>query len=86
MLRSSGWIVQGILALVALFFTLFGIELLMAAYKLKDPFSFIMTLFSASLIILISLALFAGFISRIIRKKAPHGKPDRDKHNYPPLP
>ncbi len=45
----------------------FGVDLLMASYRLKDPFSFIMTFFAASLIILISIALATGFVIKIIR-------------------
>ena len=75
MLPSTRKICHSAFAALSLFFFLFGIDLLMAAYRLKDPFAFIMTFFSASLIILISLSLFAGFLSRIIRKKTSHGKP-----------
>ncbi|SMC79905.1 hypothetical protein SAMN02746065_110126 [Desulfocicer vacuolatum DSM 3385] len=62
------WPLQGILCLISLFFTVFGIDLLVATYGLKDPFHFIMTFFSASFIILISLALFAGFVARMIKR------------------
>ncbi|MBW2609610.1 MAG: hypothetical protein JRC68_04605 [Deltaproteobacteria bacterium] len=60
------WIRQIILILVGCFFLLFGIQLLISAYRLKNPFWFIMTFFSSNLIILISGALLAGFIYRII--------------------
>jgi hypothetical protein len=60
------WIRQGILALAGCFFLFFGIHLLIVAYHLKDPFHFIMTFFSSNLIILISGALLAGFIYRMV--------------------
>lgn len=59
------WIRQIILILMGCFFLVFGIQLLILAYKLKNPFWFIMTFFSSNLIILISGALLAGFIFRI---------------------
>ncbi len=46
---------------------LFGVDLLMASYRLKDPFSFIMTFFAASFIILISITLAASFVIKMIR-------------------
>ncbi|ACN14968.1 hypothetical protein HRM2_18660 [Desulforapulum autotrophicum HRM2] len=60
------WPLQTGLVLLSLFFLIFGVDLLMGAYSLKDPFSFIMTFFAACLIILISLTLFAGFIIRMV--------------------
>ncbi|MCG8687284.1 MAG: hypothetical protein MI892_20570 [Desulfobacterales bacterium] len=61
------WVAQVIFLLVSLFFTVFGIDLLIGAYSLEDPFSFIMTFFAASFMILISLALAITFIVKIIR-------------------
>lgn len=61
------WVLQVILALIALFFVLFGINLLYMAYHINDPFSFIMTFFSSNLIILIAGVLFVSFILKIYR-------------------
>jgi uncharacterized membrane protein YcjF (UPF0283 family) len=61
------WIVQTLLMLVSVFFFLFGIDLLMAAYGLEDPFSFIMTFFAASFILLISAALVITCLIKMIR-------------------
>ena len=60
------WIRQVILVLVGCFFLFFGIDILIAAYKLKDP-SFIMMFFASNLIILISATLVLGFIIRMVR-------------------
>jgi len=60
------WVCQCLLVLVATFFLVFGISLFMAAYKLDDPFNFIMTVFGSNLMILISTALLIGFILRMI--------------------
>ena len=60
------WARQIFLILISCFFLLFGIQVMIGAYQLKDPFTFIMTFFSASFIILISLALLAGFIIRTV--------------------
>ena len=68
-MKYSWWIIQILLTLVSLFFLIFGIDLLRGAYSLKDPYTFIMTFFAASFIILISLALGAGFIIRMVRVK-----------------
>ncbi|MCG8615469.1 MAG: hypothetical protein MI802_04585 [Desulfobacterales bacterium] len=51
-MKYTWWIIQTILLLVSVFFLLFGIDLLMAAYSFKDPFTFIMTFFAASFVIL----------------------------------
>jgi hypothetical protein len=60
-------IVQILMTLVSVFFTIFGIDLLIGAYSLKNPLNFIMTFFSASFIILISLALAISFILKMVR-------------------
>lgn len=61
------WIGQVLLVLISGFFLVFGIDLLRAAYTLDNPYNFIMTFFSASFIILISLALGISFLIKIIR-------------------
>lgn len=43
------------IGILSLFFLIFGIETLMGAYSLKNPLEFIMSFFSSSLIILISI-------------------------------
>ncbi len=60
------WIRHILLTTVASFFLYFGIQVMIAAYGLKDPFSFVMSFFSASFIILISMALITGFVWRMI--------------------
>ena len=44
-----------LLALLSLFFLIFGIETLIGTFLLKNPFEFIMYFFSSNLIILVSL-------------------------------
>ncbi len=58
---------QILLVAIGTFFLLFGIYLLIAAYHLKNPYTFIMTFFASNLIILISAVLVLGFILRIIK-------------------
>ncbi|MGE0083175.1 MAG: hypothetical protein AB7S75_02005 [Desulfococcaceae bacterium] len=60
------WIRHILLTLAACFFLYFGIQVMIAAYSLNDPFSFVMSFFSASFIILISIALIIGFVWRMI--------------------
>ena len=55
-----------VLILVSLFFTAFGVLVLISAYRLGNPFEFIITFFAANFIILISAALCVGFIIRLI--------------------
>ncbi len=66
-MKYSWWLLQILLSAVCCFFLLFGIDLLIGSYQLKDPYSFIMTFFSSSFIILISLALFVSFIIKMVR-------------------
>ena len=63
------WVRQVTLTLVGCFFLAFGIQLLISAYRLKDPFWFVMTFFASNLIILISAALLVGFIVRMVSSK-----------------
>jgi len=71
------WILQVVLVFASCFFLLFGINLLIAAYGLENPFWFIMTFFASNLIILISATLLVGFVWRMIaayrRAKKPGG-------------
>lgn len=60
------WILQVVLILVGSFFLYYGIELLISAYSLKDPYTFLMTFFASNFIILISAALVIGFAYRMI--------------------
>jgi hypothetical protein len=60
------WIRQIVLISVSAFFLYFGIQLLVSAYKLNDPFTFLMTFFASNFIILISGALMIGFAYRMI--------------------
>jgi len=55
------------LTLAACFFVVFGIYVLIGAYTLKDPYSFILTFFASNLMILISATLLLGFVLRMIR-------------------
>ena len=60
------WVRQAILVLVGFLFLGFGILMLISAYKLKDPYSFIMAFFASNLMILISATLVLGFVLRMV--------------------
>jgi uncharacterized membrane protein HdeD (DUF308 family) len=60
------WVPHAVLTLIAIFFIIFGIDLLYVAYQINDPFSFVMTFFASNFIILISAALLLGFIFKIV--------------------
>lgn len=66
-MKYRWWLFQIVCLLMSVFFLVFGLDLLLAAYTLKDPFSFIMTFFAASFIILISLTLAISFIIKMVR-------------------
>lgn len=61
---------------------LFGIMVLLHAYKLNDPFSFIITFFSANLIILLSIVMIIAFVFRIAKVlRRSGGKIDEPEDN-----
>jgi biotin transporter BioY len=65
--KTSPWLaILVVLALIAIFFILFGINLLYMAYQISEPFSFIMTFFASNLIILISATLLLIFVLNIV--------------------
>jgi hypothetical protein len=61
------WTRQAILVLIGFLFLAFGILMLVSAYKLKDPYSFIMAFFASNLMILISATLVLGFVLRMVK-------------------
>ncbi|OQY44486.1 MAG: hypothetical protein B6240_10440 [Desulfobacteraceae bacterium 4572_87] len=61
------WVRQTILVLFGFLFLGFGILMLISAYKLKDPYSFIMAFFASNLMILISATLVLGFVLRMVK-------------------
>ena len=65
-LTLAGRVVLGI---VEAFFLVFGIYLLVLAYHLTDPLSFIMTFFASNLIILISAVRLLGTVLRFRKRK-----------------
>lgn len=60
------WIRQAGLILLGGGYLYFGIRMLVGAYTLDNPLTFIMTFFASNFIILISAALIAGFIYRLV--------------------
>ena len=66
-MKMTWWIFQLAMLGVSIFFMLFGFDLLRASYDLEDPFSFIMSFFAASFILLISTALGISFVIKMIR-------------------
>lgn len=65
--RYLWWPWQLFLVCLSIFFMLFGIMVLLHAYRLNDPFSFIITFFSSNLIILLSIVMIIAFVFRIIK-------------------
>jgi hypothetical protein len=62
------WAVQVLIAVFSLGVLFLGIDLCQAAFHLKDPYHFILTLFASNLIILVGAALCAGVIVRMISR------------------
>ena len=69
------WVRQIILVAIAGFYLVFGIQLLISAYQLNDPTSFIFTFYASNFMILFSGALLVGFIYRLVTAYR-HLKPD----------
>ncbi len=61
------WVRQLLLILVGCFFLAFGVLMLVSAYKLGNPYSFIMAFFASNLMILISATLVLGFVLRMVK-------------------
>jgi hypothetical protein len=61
------YIKYGGLIVVSILFMLFGIHVLVGAYRLNDPFSFVLSFFASNFIILISATLIVGFAIRLWR-------------------
>ncbi|RLC31590.1 MAG: hypothetical protein DRH37_02730 [Deltaproteobacteria bacterium] len=72
--RLFWWIRQTLLVAGGCFFLFFGVHILIAAYRLNDPFDFVMTFFASNLIILISAVLVLGFILRMIKMYKDRGE------------
>ena len=70
------WIKYIIVCLLSGFFLLFGIQVLIAAWKLKNPYEFFIYFISSSSIIVISAALFFGIIYRMFRGRDDKGSND----------
>jgi hypothetical protein len=64
--KIGWWVRQAGLILLGGFFLYFGIVVLVGAYALDNPITFIMTFFASNFIILISAALIAGFVIRLV--------------------
>jgi hypothetical protein len=60
------WVWQLILLIISGFFLSLGIQIVIYAYRLKNPYNFILSFFASNLIILISLVIMAGIIYRMI--------------------
>ncbi len=75
------WIRQIVLIAVSAFFLYFGIRLLISAYELNDPFTFLMTFFASNFIILISGTLIIGFAYRMITAYRRSKNPDNGGEN-----
>ena len=72
------WVRQAVVIVIAGFYLVFGIQLLVSAYRLNEPTSFIYTFYASNFIILISAALLVGFIYRLVvvyrRARHNHGQ------------
>lgn len=60
------WLRQIVLIVIAGFYLVFGIQLLISAYRLNDATYFIFTFYASNFMILFSGALLAGFIYRLV--------------------
>ena len=72
-----------LLTLLSGAFLAFGIQVLVAAYGLNDPFSFVMTFFASNFIILISLAVMVGLVWRMKMALFPSEEPEEAEETEP---
>jgi cytochrome b561 len=85
------WSMSAASVILSIFFLFMGIQLCLASYRLDHPHQFILTFFASNLIILISIAILAGVVVRIIaRLRQGPAPPDeerpqlaRDSHDQP---
>ena len=78
------WIRQAGLIVLGVFYLYFGIRMLIGAYTLNNPLTFLMTFFASNLIILISATLLFGFVYRIVvalRSREPEIETEKTKVN-----
>jgi hypothetical protein len=75
------WFRQIALTLGACFFLLFGVLVLISAFGMEDPLGFILTFFSSTLMILISAAILAGLLWRMISLRSTAGNPQEGGDN-----
>ncbi len=61
---QPGWGKPFIIVVVSLLFLMMGVDMMIAAYRVENPLYFIMTFFSSSLMILISIT---GLIFSAVR-------------------
>ena len=83
-MKYMWWLLQIVLTLVSGFFLFFGVNMMAGAYHLKDPFSFMMTFFAASFVILISLTLTISFPIKMIRvyKQINHEQDNKEQVSW----
>jgi hypothetical protein len=79
MIEIGKWIKHAGMALIGVFCVFFGIQLLISAYGLNDPFFFVMTFFASNLIILIGIVFLVGFICRLVPF------PKKSENDTPPV-
>jgi hypothetical protein len=73
------WVRHVAFSLCACFFLLFAVHILLAAFRLEDPLYFIMTFLSSTFMILISGAIFAGLVYRMIRSQRSSGEGEENR-------
>lgn len=72
------WVRNVVVLLLSIFFLVFGIHLLIGAFRLNNPFEFVMTIFSASFVILFCLVGILYVVFRIIPRKPENGLDDAE--------
>jgi predicted RND superfamily exporter protein len=67
------WIKNIAVLALSLFFLVYGINIMFGAFKLNNPLEFVMSFFSASLLILVCLVGIVYFIFRFFPQKHQNG-------------
>lgn len=79
--RLLWWTTYTSCGVLSLFFLAFGVSLCRAAYRLKDPYHFILTFFASNFIILISAVIFIAVAVRVLGRLRGHRPTNDDNHH-----
>lgn len=72
-MTTLAWIRNIVVFALSLFFLIFGVSLMIGAFKMDNPIEFVMTLFSASFVILFCVVGLIFVFFRVFPQKSKDG-------------